>query len=47
VMLTPMSRLIAEREAADEADRVRDDQIAELRATAARRIGPPAPAARC
>jgi hypothetical protein len=33
----------AEREAADEADRVRDDQIAELRATAARRTGPPAP----
>lgn len=37
----------AEREAADEADRVRDEQIAELRATAARRTGPPAPAARC
>jgi len=35
--------VMAEREAADEADRVRDDQIAELRATAARRTGPPAP----
>ncbi len=35
--------VIAEREAADEADRVRDEQIAELRATAARRTGPPAP----
>jgi len=33
----------AEREAADEADRIRDEQIAELRATAARRTGPPAP----
>jgi HK97 family phage major capsid protein len=33
----------AEREAADEADRVRDEQIAELRATTARRTGPPAP----
>ena len=35
--------VIAEREAADEAGRVRDDQIAELRAAAARRTGPPAP----
>jgi integrase len=33
----------AEREAADEADRVRDEQIAELRATPARRTGLPAP----
>jgi hypothetical protein len=33
----------AEREAADEADLVRYDQIAELRATAARRTGPPSP----
>jgi hypothetical protein len=33
--------VIAEREAADEADRVRDEQIAELRATTARRTGPP------
>ena len=30
-------QVTAEREAADEADRVRDEQIAELRATAARR----------
>lgn len=37
------TQVLAEREAADEADRVRDDQIAELRATAARRTGPPAP----
>ena len=36
-------QVTAEREAADEADRVRDEQIAELRATAARRTGPPAP----
>ena len=35
-------QVTAEREAADEADRVRDEQIAELRATAARRTGPPA-----
>jgi HK97 family phage major capsid protein len=36
-------QVTAEREAADEADRIRGDQIAELRATAARRTGPPAP----
>src|SRR5215212_12062650 len=35
-------QVTAEREAADEAGRVRDEQIAELRATAARRTGPPA-----
>jgi HK97 family phage major capsid protein len=36
-------QVTAEREAADVADRIRDEQIAELRATAARRTGPPAP----
>jgi hypothetical protein len=40
-------QVTAEREAAEEADRVRDDQIAELRATAASSTGPPPPAARC
>ena len=36
-------QVTAEREAADEADRVRDEQIAELRATTAQRSDPPEP----
>jgi hypothetical protein len=40
-------QVIAEREAADEADRLRDEQIAELRATAARRPVHRHPAGRC